>query len=93
MPTVREYSEGEGLQRCKTASSHSRFNRTKRDQEILQLAEKIRINTINFKGKQVEGMGFTDKIKKLSKMMDFMAQDRAEKVRRKRKRISRSVAR
>ncbi|CAI2372572.1 unnamed protein product [Moneuplotes crassus] len=94
MPTVREYSEGDTLRRSMTVSSQRKLKSTKRDHEILKLAQKIRINTLNFCGKQAEGIAFTDKIKKISKMMDYLAVDRAEKCRKqkRRKRASRSVA-
>ena len=70
MPTVREYSEdGNWLKRCKTSSSQRKIKKDKRELEIMELAEKIKINNLNFKGKQAEGMPLTDKIKHLSKMI------------------------
>ena len=93
MPTVREYTEEEVLKRCKTTTSQRRFKKGRRDHEIMKLAEKIKINTSNFQGKQAEGIGFTDKIKNLSKMIDYLALERSSNNRKSRKRFVRSVPR
>ncbi|CAI2372674.1 unnamed protein product [Moneuplotes crassus] len=105
MPTVREYSEGDTLRRSMTISSQTKHKNTKRDKEILQLSQKIRINTLNFCGKQGEGTLLQNKIQKISKLMDYtnlkmcdgvlhLAQDRTNRIKQLKRcrKGSRSVA-
>jgi len=101
MPTVREYAHEDNLKRWKTSNSHRKFSKGQRDLQILELAERIKTNNLNFKGKQTENMPLPDKIRHLSKMIDcnfnhyskFLHKEKSKSRKRSKGRHSRSVAR
>lgn len=62
----------------------------KQSQDVTEIAETLRKSQINFKGNQNKGLGFTEKIKNISKMIDYMARERS-KTRRSKRRQARSV--
>lgn len=90
MPTVRE--DEYQLDFKTSPSQHNFGNMIKNDHEIKDLAEKIKSSRFNFETKQTDGIGFTNKIRKISRMIDVLAQARS-KTRRSSRRKARSVAR
>lgn len=90
MPTVRE--DDYQLEFKTSPSQHNLANMIKNDHEIKDLAQKIKSSKINFETKQADGIGFTNKIRKISRMIDVLAQARS-KTRRSSRRKARSAVR